>query len=289
MSLISYDYNDLEQDLKNLNSSCYIIGKSVLGRNIYTFKIGHGKKNVLFVSAHHGLEWLTPPLLMRFAKDFLKAEEKGTRLKGYNISDLCEKATLHFVPMLNPDGIEIAQHGTKDEKLIKINRGNDFKQNWQSNGRGVDLNHNYDAGFDLCKKEEYKLGITCPAPTRYGGKYPESEPEVKALCNYVRENDFSGCIAFHSQGEAIYYDYNGYVPENGYEICRQMCKESGYLPDKTDGIASYGGFKDWFILKYKRPAFTVETGHGKNPLNGCQFEEIYKKNLGLILVFSFLC
>lgn len=284
----SYTYSDLEADLKLFGIPYFSIGKSVNGKNIYAFTLGEGKRDVFFNGAHHGLEWLTAPTLIRFASDYINAHKKQTRLAGFNITELYKRVKIHIVPMVNPDGIGIATFGTSDPYLISMNRGNDFRKNWQSNARGVDLNHNYDAGFNLSRKEEYRLGITGPGPTRFGGEYPESEPEVKAVCNYVRENDFCLCVALHSQGEVIYYDYNGIVPENSYAICRELCKVSGYRPDKTDGIASYGGFKDWFIKEFNRPAYTVEIGNGKNPLSGSSFESIYQKALPLLLTASFL-
>lgn len=284
-----YTYKDLEKDLKDLGVPYYAIGKSVEGRNIYAFQLGEGKKQVLYNGAHHGLEWLTPPLLMRFAEDYVKALKTGRRLATFNICELYKKVTIHIVPMVNPDGIEIAAHGSDRKDLILMNRGTDFSKTWQSNSRGVDLNHNYNAGFDLCKKSEYALNITGPCATRYAGDAPESEPEVHALCNYVRQNDFRLCIAYHSQGEVIYYDYNGFVPENGWEICRELCALSGYMPDRTEGIASYGGFKDWFIETYQRPAYTIEIGKGKNPLNAYQFPDIYQKNLKICIMSAFLC
>lgn len=285
----SYTYSDLEADLKALKIPFESIGKSVNGKNIYAFTLGKGKKQVFYNGAHHGLEWLTAPLLMHFATDYIYAENTGKRLSGFNIKELSERTKIHIVPMVNPDGIGIATFGTKDPFLISLNHGNDFRKTWQSNARGVDLNHNYDAGFDLCRKHEQKLGITGPGPTRYGGTHPESEPEVKAICNYVRDHDFSLCIAFHSQGEVIYSDYNGQFPQFSKEICRELCKISGYRPDYTEGIASYGGFKDWFIKEYNRPAYTVEIGSGKNPLSGSQFESIYNKNLGILILSAFLC
>lgn len=285
----SYTYSDLEADLSLLDIPSFSIGKSVNNKNIYTFTLGNGTRNVFFNGAHHGLEWLTAPVLMRFASDYIYALNNGTRLFGFDIKELYNKVKIHITPMVNPDGIGIAAFGTTDGFLININRGNDFRKNWQSNARGVDLNHNYDAGFDLCRKEEYRLGITGPGPTRYGGPHPESEPEVKAVCDYVRKNNFDLCVALHSQGEVIYYDYNGKIPKNSIQICKEMCKVSGYTPDRAIGIASYGGFKDWFIKEFNKPAYTVEIGKGKNPLDGGQLELICEKVIPLLIISSFLC
>ena len=51
---------------------------------------------------------------------------------------------------------------------------------------------------------------------------------------------------------------------------------SRYRRDVAVGSAAYGGFKDWFIKKFRRPGFTVEIGLGENPLPLSDFDSIYK-------------
>lgn len=52
---------------------------------------------------------------------------------------------------------------------------------------------------------------------------------------------------------------------------------SDYRLVENDGLASHGGFKDWFISEFGRPAFTFEIGKGENPLPLSDFEQIYEK------------
>lgn len=285
----NYNYNCLTNDLKILSSfpevKIFSIGKSVRGKEIFCIKFGNGKRNVLYNAAHHGLEWITSPLLIKFTYDILS---EADRICGYDAKKLLSQVTFHIIPMVNPDGIEIAQNGISSdspdyEKYVKWNKGNDFNTKWQANANGVDLNHNYDACFSLSKRMNEDAGLTGPNYTKYTGKYAESEPESHSLCEYVRKNRFSLTLSFHSQGEVIYYDYNGHIPPQGYEIGKILCKESGYVFDKSTGLTSYGGFKDWFIKMYNLPGYTIEVGKGKNPLPFSQFDDIYKKNLPLML------
>ena len=44
------------------------------------------------------------------------------------------------------------------------------------------------------------------------------------------------------------------------------------------------GYKDWFIQTYNRPGYTIEAGLGENPLPITQFDEIYKNNLGILIL-----
>ena len=55
------------------------IGKSVMGKDIPYIKIGTGEREVFYNAEHHANEWITTPVLLKFAEDYLKAySEKGT-------------------------------------------------------------------------------------------------------------------------------------------------------------------------------------------------------------------
>lgn len=261
----TYDYRTLTDELTTFrnnypNIPVFSIGKSIENRELFTIKLGIGSRRVLFHGAHHGMEWLTARLLMEFALNL--ASESSEK-----INYLLKKNTLYLIPMVNPDGIEIAKTGIF----------------WQANARGVDLNHNYDALWHCSKLAEVEHGITGPGPTRFSGLYPESEPETKALANFTRQNFFDLTLSFHSQGEVIYWDFCGYAPEESHIYLDRFEAVSPYRRDIPDGIASYGGYKDWFLQTFKKPGFTIEIGLGKNPLPPENFEEIYQKTLPLML------
>ena len=59
---------------------------------------------------------------------------------------------------------------------------------------------------------------------------------------------------------------------------------SGYSPENTPLNSSFAGYKDWFIQNYSRPGFTVEAGEGENPLPISQFDEIYRDNIGILVL-----
>ena len=48
-----------------------------------------------------------------------------------------------------------------------------------------------------------------------------------------------------------------------------------FLVAHPEDIAVGGGFKDWFIEKFHRPAFTLEIGKGVNPLSPDVFDTEY--------------
>ena len=117
------------------------------------------------------------------------------------------------MPMVNPDGVDLVLNGLDRSNpyyndLIKWNNGStDFSKNWSANIRGVDLNHNYDAMWQKSKDAEKSYGVYGPGPSRYSGTAPESESESKAVADFTRKNNFRLVIAYHSQGEVIYWNF----------------------------------------------------------------------------------
>ncbi len=267
------------------------IGTSILGRGLLYLRLGHGKSASLFVGAHHGMEHITSNLLIKFIEDALACERSGARIAGgFDVRYILAHRSVYVIPMLNPDGVEIETGGAETagllrERLLAMNGGNHNFVSWQANARGVDLNHNYDAGFAECRKLEHEHGIYSGGPTRYGGEYPESEPETAALCRLTRflTPNLRCAVALHTQGEEIYWDYLGKAPKGSRMLAECFANVSGYRVSAPDGIASYGGYKDWVISELGIPAFTVECGYGKNPLPPADFYKIYEKVLPILL------
>jgi len=259
-----------------------IIGKSYLGKSINLLKLGSGERKSIFIGAHHALEWLTSLILMRLTETLCKSFIFGEKLYGYDIEHIFKTRTVYIVPMLNPDGVDLVinglEHGNPvSTRLIQMNNGSSDFSRWQANARGVDLNHNYDADFDLLRELEINAGITEPCATRYGGEYPESEPETSALASFIRSQPDIGVLtALHTQGEEIYWRYNDIVPPRARVLAHLIERITGYkLEYPNEAIASYGGCKDWFISKFNKPGFTIECGKGENPLPLSDFVPVY--------------
>ncbi len=267
-----------------------MIGRSILGRPITLIKLGHGKSASLFVGAHHGAEAITSLFLMKFIEDISEsARTSSHHLMGFDTKQLLTHRSIYIVPMLNPDGVAI-QHdgagaaGILRERVLAMNGNHNFSL-WQANARGVDLNHNYDAEFEKCKKAEQTLGIYSGGPTRYGGDRPESEPESHSLAQLTRMlvPNLKLAIALHTQGEEIYWDFCGSAPKNAKMLSECFARVSGYAVASPPKEASYGGYKDFVIREFGIPAFTIECGRGKNPLPPSDFDCIYPKILPILL------
>lgn len=245
------------------------IGHSVLGRPIPLYVLGQGPYKALYVGGVHALEYITSMLLVRFTDRLCTSMQTEETLCGLDVAAFLKNYAIAILPMLNPDGVEIHLHGAQcagaaAKTVQRLSKG-DFSC-WQANARGVDLNHNFNAGFRLLKKQEMEHGIYGPAPGKFGGYRPESEPETHALCNLCRHIPFKKTIAFHSQGEELYWYYGPKTPRNAYHMALALAEAAGYSVKQPIGMAANGGFKDWFIQAFHRPGFTIEVGKGHNPL-----------------------
>lgn len=271
------------------------LGKSVLGRPIPCVRIGSGNRTVLYVGAHHGMEWITSAVLIRFLSDLCRCIPENRPVYRIQPSVLLTVCSLTIIPMLNPDGVEYQIHGISDdnpirEKVLAMNDGNPSFVHWQANARGVDLNHNYDAGFAEYQKRSEEAGICGGAPTRFAGDTPESEPEVRMLCDRIRfyRKELRGVLTLHTQGREIYYRSGGRCPPLAYAVAKRLSSYSGYRLSEAEGLASYGGLTDWCIQKLSLPSFTLECGSGENPLPVSDLQAIYAELRRVLFTFPVL-
>lgn len=280
-----YDYRRMNRDLEILDENfniieSFTIGDSLMDKQIPCVRIGQGKTKILLAGAFHGLEYLTSAFLVKFLSELIVHIMTRQKMFGYDTERIFSEASIYVVPMVNPDGVDIAIHGIDitnpyHRALISMVGIHSFNRVWQSNARGVDLNHNYDA--------KWSMVIDKPSPTKYGGKYPESEPETRAVAELIRRENFDMLLTYHSQGKEIYYDFDGMENKRAFEVAKKMAEESGYEVCKPEGTAAFGGCKDWFIKEYGRLGFTVEIGSGQNPLPMSMLDDIYEENAKLTL------
>ncbi len=247
-----------------------VIGKTLEDRDIFCIRVGDGERSAVFAASFHGLEYLTAPALLSFVHNFVQMQQ-------YH-----QKITAYFVPMVNPDGVEIAIHGINPQlayhrDIIRNVGICEFSKVWQANASGVDINHNFNA--------DWKSICNAPAPTKYGGAYPESEPETRAVASLLRRIEPELFVAFHSQGKEIYYDFNGMESKLARTNAGEVAKLAGYKAVKPEGTAAFGGAKDWYIQEYNKEAYTVELGLGKNPLPPSQLDEMIRDTYKICIGF----
>ncbi len=264
---------------------------SAFGRPVRTLVIGHGERKVLFSAAHHANEWITSYILLKFAEELAEAISRESSIFGVPAKTVANAATIYMVPMVNPDGVDLVTGaitpGTAEYEIARRLGENypdiPFPQGWKANLMGVDLNLQYPAGWLRAREIKFSQGFTRPGPRDYVGRSPLNQPESRALAGYTEAVDPAMVLAWHTQGQVIYWQFRDiFVPE-ARRYGEEFARLSGYALEDTPYESAWAGYKDWFIQNFRRPGYTVEAGLGENPLPLSQFDEIYRKNLGILV------
>jgi hypothetical protein len=202
----------------------FSIGTSVQGRNITAYRFGDGSSAVVFVGGMHGNEKSSVHTLNSWINQL---EANPGRIPG--------NRTIVVIPNANPDG---------------------FVANNRYNANGVDLNRNFPT-------HDWKPDVTFGDGTHLpqgGGSAPLSEPESRALADYV--------LGLSPRLVLTYHSIAGYViPNNSGDsdaLARTYAEHSDLhyaSHDQTDELFPYdttGAFEDWLHDKHDLPALLIE-------------------------------
>ncbi len=291
-----YTYDIMTNDIKNQAEKypeiffCKSIGKTNYGREIWAIKLGKGKANVFINASHHAREWLTTNLIMNMVEEYAKAYENNMEIENYNVKDLLDKVSIWFIPMVNPDGVTLQQNGLSafskeiHKSLVEMNNGSyDFKK-WKANADGVDLNRQYPAEWENITDVSY-----IPAFKNYKGESPLQTIENSSLVDFTYEIDPEISVAYHSSGRIIYWFFHNQKEniERDRDIAIKIAKVADYELVKPRSNPSGGGYTDWFIQEFKRPAYTIEIGKHvyERELPLSSYPEAWKRNksIGLLI------
>ena len=264
---------------------------TAFGRPVWSLTIGTGDRRVLYSAAHHANEWITTPVLLKFVEELAAALDAGGKLFGVEAQNIVKAATIHTVPMVDPDGVDLVtgaiEQGTLEYETARRLGDNypniPFPDGWKANLLGVDLNLQYPAGWLQAREIKFSQGYTKPGPRDYVGRAPLSQRESIALAEYTRETDPALVLAYHTQGREIYWQFGDYEVPGARALGEEFARLSGYTLTEVPYESGFAGYKDWFIQDFRRPGYTIEAGSGVNPLPIEQFDEIYRDNLGILV------
>lgn len=291
-----YSYDQMEQDIRAFEAlykervNVEVLGITLDGRNIYDVIVGNvdSDKHIVIQGGIHAREYITSLLIMKQAGETLQNYDTATYM-GRSYSEMLSQTAIHFIPMVNPDGITISQFGEAGIRSEGLRQGiqsiyqadvaegvtrldyASYLTRWKSNAGGVDLNRNYDAAWHLVGPENR------PSGAGYKGPNPFSEPESLALAYLLQREQVKVCLNYHSMGQVIYWDVAGNKQRDAsLNLARQYSGDSGY---RLSGELGLGGVKDWVQIKEpSMPSITVEVGSSAAPVPLAQFPAIWQQN-----------
>ncbi len=264
--------------------------QTAYGRPIYALQIGSGDRKVLLTAGHHANEAITSEVLWQFLFHWCEALRDGGAVCGADALSLYHGAMVYLVPLLDPDGADLVAGAIVPEtpeyraaaKLASAYPGVPFPSGWKANLSGVDLNLNYPARWELARSIKASGGVSGPAPRDYPGHRPLDQPETAALAAYTACIRPDLMLALHTQGRVIYPGPKEAAPEGSEALAQRLAAVSGYQVEEVPAESANAGFKDWFLQRFHRPAFTVECGLGENPLPPSALTELCRELFPLL-------
>ncbi len=262
------------------------------GRTVYDIAVGdlNNENHIMISAAMHAREYITTQVVMNQLCDLLSAINSDKTYNDVFISQLANNVTIHFIPMVNPDGVSISQFGLDGlltqravDTVNSICISNDYYncEQWKANAEGIDINRNFDAGW-----YEYNDNKGAPAPDKYKGEYPGSASEALALIELTEEYNFKRTVSYHTKGSLIYWYYkqSGEVLETSKEFSQSISNVTGYVLDGDYTAVDAAGYKDWAVYKKGIPSITIEVGGEApdNPVPISYLDSILKRNENVV-------
>ena len=261
------------------------------GREITALQLGKGDRKILLTAAHHGNESLTGLVLWRFLGEYCAALRSESAICGEQALELYHNSMVYLVPLVNPEGADLvcgcirpdSEEYRAASAMAQQHPEVPFPSGWKANLSGVDLNLNYPTRWEQACSIKRALGVCGPSPRDYPGRKPLDQPETKALAAFTACVRPDLMLALHAQGSVIYPGSAGAEPPGSAALAQEFSRLSGYAVEQVPPESANAGFKDWFLQRFYRPAFTIEVGMGHNPLPLSDLDGIYRRMLPVLV------
>ncbi|KAG9477169.1 hypothetical protein GDO78_002525, partial [Eleutherodactylus coqui] len=192
-------------------------------------KPSNSSKKIIWMDCGiHAREWIAPAFCQWFVKEIVQNHEKDSQIQR-----ILKNIDLYVLPVLNIDGYI---YTWTTERLWRKSRSK------HENGTcyGVDLNRNYDVKW--CS-----LGSSTNCTSNiYCGVSPVSEPETKAVVNFVemRKSEIICFLTMHSYSQYILtpYGYSMDLPQSYYETIKVAAMAAAELKKKHGTVYKVGSF-----------------------------------------------
>lgn len=211
-----------------------VIGTSADGNDITAYHFGDGNKEVLFVGGVHGGYSFNTALIGFELVDYLTE----------NADAVPDDVMVTVIPVLNPDGLEAVTGSTGRFDGSEITKDDAARVVGRFNGNEVDLNRNFDC--------EWNETGTWQSQEVSGGSAPFSEPEAKALRDYVKANKPVAAVVYYSQAGGVYSS-----------TCDgEVSPEVAALTNLYANAAGYGAYEEFDYYEITGDMVNWMTGEG---------------------------
>ena len=229
-----------------------VIGRTVEGREIAAVRFGSGSESVvLYGGIHGGYEWNTVALTEQLIEFFTA-----------NPKEVPEGVRVYIIPCVNIDGLaRVTEQGvlqdTKPLESSDLLAGDRSRARF--NARGVDLNRNWDANWQPTsqwRNQEVNAGSR-----------PFSEPETRALRDFVLRLRPQVVVSYHSQADGIYYSGKRDRWEPARKLAELYSAASGYPIPQGRGLVGYRitGASGGYFYRQGIPEITIELAGRSSP------------------------
>lgn len=255
------------------------------GRTIPLVTLGRddAPHHIMIQASMHAREYMSTHLVMAMIENLARQRADSLTYRGHKISDITDKVQFTIIPMVNPDGVEIAQFGidgairpeTKLWLRPILESGINHDQ-IKSNARGVDLNRNFTNGHGRAYNAK-----TAPHLYHFPGHAPHSEPEVAMMLSTLARHNYDLCLNYHTSGNLLYYGCGNAPAEvnsRAHHFASIINKKSGFpLHGPKKAEKPNGSWADEVELHYNIPSVTVELGT-RNPVPIQEMPLLLQKN-----------
>uniref|UniRef100_A0AAY4EGX1 Peptidase M14 domain-containing protein n=1 Tax=Denticeps clupeoides TaxID=299321 RepID=A0AAY4EGX1_9TELE len=234
-----------------------LIGSSYEKRPLYVLKLSGRKSNdakkAMWIDCGiHAREWISPAFCLWFCLKYYG--------ENVEVTQLLDTLDLYVLPVMNPDGYK---YTWTTNRMWRKNRS----KHPHSDCIGTDLNRNFDANWCTEGASDY------PCEEIYCGQFPESEPESRAVANFLRSHKDTVKLYFsiHSYSQMLLFPYScsyeqaqnhdellALVQEAAQNIRRYYRNQYKYGAGAKTIYLAPGGSDDWAYKMGIEYSFTFE-------------------------------